>query len=42
MDETDGEIQELQWEPRKLSSGIYVIRLKYDNKVGYKKVTYIK
>ena len=42
MDETDGEIQELQWEPRKLSSGIYIIRLEYDNKFEYKKVTYIK
>ena len=42
MDETDGKIQELQWEPRKLSSGIYIIRLEYDNKFEYKKVTYIK
>ncbi|MFL2983486.1 MAG: S8 family serine peptidase [Candidatus Neomarinimicrobiota bacterium] len=37
-----GENQILNWEPSKLSSGIYIIRVDHNGKYAYKKVTYIK
>ena len=39
---TIGNVQKLKWEPSKLASGVYIIRVKYNGKFGYKKVTYIK